>query len=173
VRKKDESLTAKIFELKQANPAVSNREVARILNINPMTVGKHTRSTEYLSLAHKLAVSNADKVQAAISAAHAVVMEALTARVYLYQCPSCGEERSATKQLSKAKCKCNSLFTLVGDVPAPSAREMAKTLYNTQTAKMMGTKADSKETDDRSAEDKQKLLDELLGLSKRSVQSPN
>jgi DNA-directed RNA polymerase subunit RPC12/RpoP len=174
VRKKDPTLTAKIFEIKQANPKASDREVARILNINPMTVGKHTKSTEYLSLAHELAISNADKVQAAIEASHRVVMETLSSNYYVYRCPDCLEEVELSTEVSNQECKeCKTKLAYIGKVPSKSAKDMAKTLYNTQTAKLMGTKASSTETEDRPIEDKQRLMEELFKLSRHLPESSN
>ena len=133
MRKKDPELTHKIFQLKQQNPKLSDRAVARMLNINPMTVNKHRRSTEYMSLAHHLAQSNAKKIQEQIDAAHEVIMYTLGER---------DEEGKPTK----------------------AAVSMAARLGNTQSAKLMSTKADKEEVEDKTLEDKKNLLNELIGL---------
>jgi len=56
--------------------------------------------------------------------------------------------------------------------PTREAQAMAKTLGNTQSSKLMGTRADEKITEDRPIEEKEKLIKELLGIPGMSIQLP-
>ena len=52
--------------------------------------------------------------------------------------------------------------------PTPAAMSMAKALGTTQSSKLLGVRASETETEDRSPEEKNKLIDELLSIRKLS-----
>ena len=226
-RRKDTTLTARIFALKQSG--LSNARIARELNINPMTVGKHVKSTEFDSLAHSLAHSNAENIQAQITEAHKVVMATIALKDNIYQCPKCGKIKespqmteemaiqpiSPSKEAPKTRVKkskrcngtngacreaaiegiesiesdnpfevtqppqllanitpnppicqvCDESMLLIQVRPSKEAQMMVRVLANTQTSRLLGTRANDvtvNENSKHTEEDRQRLIREMM-----------
>lgn len=129
-KKRNPTTTCRIFELKRQG--LSTKAIAEKLNLNPETVRRYTKTTDYQSLALDLAQTNASKVQDQINMAHEVVVMVLKSR---------NPDGTPTKQ----------------------AVDMARVLANTQTSRLLATKATATTKED-TLEDKQTLLNELKQL---------